>query len=470
MLQKIMRYVQEEQLLAQGDRLVLGVSGGADSMCLLLVLAALKKQYDLSLNVVHVHHGIRGAQADRDASFTKAQCKKLQIPCRVFKVPVLELAKEQKIGVEEAGRNARRECFLEEARRVGAKKICLAHHQDDQAETVLFRLLRGTGLRGLAGMTPLSYPFPEPIAVLRPLLFVSREEILSFLREQGQAYCVDETNETNAYTRNFLRNEVFPLLTRVNPKAAKHLADLSRQAADVASWMEAAVTQAYSQAVCGEAIKTDVLLSLPAPLLQEVSLRWLRTVSGEEDRLSGAHLKAFFGLLSGQAGRTLCLPGGLTLLRERDVVCRKDFSPRKEGITKKLTPLFGSVEEISLGDGRKLKISLKEREKEEPIPKNKYTKWFDYDKIGQELSIRTRNAGDYLTISPEGGKKRLQDYFVEAHIPASERDCIPLLTAGALVLWVVGFRTSETCRVDEETRRIFVAELQEEITKEEHRK
>lgn len=466
MLHRIIRYVEEKRLLAQGDRLVLGVSGGADSMCLLLVLAALKERYGLTLHAVHVHHGIRGAEADRDAAFTEEACRSRGIPCTVFRLSVPELSKEQGIGLEEAGRNARRQCFREEALRVRADKICVAHHRDDQAETVLFRALRGTGLAGLAGMTPISRPFPEPVAVVRPLLCVGREDILAFLREAGQSYCVDRTNESGEYARNFLRNQVFPLLRRVNPQADVHLAQLAEQAGDWAAWTEREAAAALRKAVSGDTLRTAALRELPDALRREVLLRWLRTLSGEERDWSAVHVRDTEKLLWQQPGRELCLPYGIRLVRKADGICRKLPEALAAYAPVQIDLERTGFAEIELPGKQKLRLSLNVQKKGDEIPKNKYTKWFDYDKIGQELSIRTRRSGDYLTVSVNGGRKRLQDYFVDARIPAEERQSIPLLAAGALVLWVIGYRTSETCRVDGKTRRILTAELWEESTNE----
>lgn len=462
MLQRITRYAEEKGLLAQGDRLVIGVSGGADSMCLLLVLDELRKTHDLALHVVHVHHGIRGAEADRDAAFVEEACRGMKIPCKIVRIPVPELAKERGIGLEEAGRDARRRCFLEEALRVGANKICVAHHRDDQAETVLFRALRGTGIRGLAGMAPLSRPFAEPVAVVRPLLCVGRSEILNFLRAAGQSWCEDSTNGTDDYTRNFLRNQVFPLLRQVNPQAELHLAQLAEQAGSFAEWTEAELAAVFQNAVCGDGLRLAVVEELPDAPRREVLLRWLRSLSGEARDWNALHVAQVEGLMRCQPGKELCLPYGVRLVREYDRLCRKSAETREAFLAVRIDLEGEPFAEMELSGNKKLRLSLKERKKGEAIPKNKYTKWFDYDKIGQELSIRTRCAGDYLKISENGGRKRLQDYFVDARIPADERRSLPLLTAGSLVLWVIGYRTSESCRVDDGTRRVLAAELWEE--------
>ena len=196
-----------------GVRIVAGVSGGADSVCLLLVLHSLSRQMGFELEAVHVEHGIRGQESIRDAEFTEALCAEIAVPCTRYEVNVPEYAKKQHLGFEEAARKLRYDAFFrraEEIRQTTGKQavIALAHHREDNAETVLFRLLRGSGLRGLCGIRPvLRY---RDYVVIRPLLETGRGEIESYLSKRGKTYCRDSTNEDEAYSRNRLRRRILP--------------------------------------------------------------------------------------------------------------------------------------------------------------------------------------------------------------------------------------------------------------------
>ncbi len=460
MLQRIRNFIKKEQLLAQGDRLLVGVSGGADSMCLLLVLCELREQYGLFLHVVHVHHGIRAEEADRDAEFVRAFCEEQGISCEIVKVSVPELAKEQGIGLEEAGRRARYAVFEREAQRVGAAKIALAHHRGDQAETVLFRMLRGTGIRGLQGMQAQSEM--NGICLIRPLLTVSREEIIAYLAENGQRFCTDSTNDSTEYSRNYIRNRVMPELMQVNVQAEEHLSDLAAQAADWWEWMQAETDRVYAESADDGRLRVETLCGLPQALRREVILRWLREQSGEEKDWSNTHVQAAEQLLSLQSGREVHLPYGLCVVRDGGHLTAvgtesEEGEAFSEVVIGEMTENAERIYELP--GGKKLRILLKSYKKGQSIEKNKYTKWFDYGKIGKTLVLRTRRPGDYLTIAEDGKRKLLQNYFVDIHMPREERDRVVVLAAGRQILWVPGLRNSENCRVGEDTQRVLVVEL-----------
>lgn len=459
MLQKIGKFIKKEQLLAQGDRLLVGVSGGADSMCLLLVLCELQKQYGLFLHVVHVHHGIRAEEADHDAEFVRTFCEERGISCVIVRVSVPELAREQGIGLEEAGRQARYEIFEQEAKRVGAGKIALAHHRDDQAETVLFRMLRGTGIRGLRGMQ--SQSEFHGICLIRPMLTVSREDILSYLAEVGQDFCTDSTNESTDYSRNYIRNRIMPELVSVNAQAGEHLTDLAEQAADWWEWMQIETDRAYAETADESGLQVLKLVQYPRALRREMILRWFREQSGREKDWTNTHVQAVEDLLSLQSGREAHVAYGMCVVRDGEYLRVKRMDAEEEAFPETIITDLREGEEqtYELPDGSKLQISLKPHKKGQPIEKNKYTKWFDYGKIDRALVLRTRRSGDYLVIAEDGKRKLLQNYFVDIRMPREERERVAVLAMDSQILWVPGLRNSENCRVDEHTQWILVVKL-----------
>ena len=196
MYRRVVKYIQEEKLLEQQDRVVVALSGGGDSVCLLSVLVKLREEMGLKLLAVHVHHGLRGEEADRDMEFSERLCRELKVKFDCAMADVKGTAQEMGLSLEEAGRKLRYE-FLEKKRvEFGGGKIAVAHHKDDQAETILYHLCRGTGLKGLGGMSP------RRETVIRPLLCVGKEEILAYLREEKLEWCLDSTNLETEYTRN----------------------------------------------------------------------------------------------------------------------------------------------------------------------------------------------------------------------------------------------------------------------------
>ena len=251
---KMEEFIRRERLLEMGDRVVLGVSGGADSVCMMELFAAIREVWQLELLVAHVHHGLRGAEADRDASFVQAEAEKLGIDCVVERRDVRSLAAERGLSLEEAGRDVRYEILREYAKNWTSQKdglrdgcgsetlesagcrpakIAVAHHQEDQAETILHNLLRGSGLKGLGGMSA------KRGQIIRPLLCLEKKEILEYLEKRHIAYCEDSTNRENEYTRNRLRNELIPQIRReINEKAVEHIVEAGERLRQADAYFE----------------------------------------------------------------------------------------------------------------------------------------------------------------------------------------------------------------------------------------
>ena len=256
-LERAERYIREKDMLSHGDIVIAGVSGGADSMCLLDVLITLGKKHGWSVRTVHVHHGIRGSSADEDASYVSAYCEKEGIPCTVARFDVPAYAKWQGVSLEEGGRMVRREVFASEMRKAAEEggtslsgsgagdtgirvRVALAHQMDDQAETVLYQLSRGGGLAAFGGMHPVSGN------VIRPLLFARRGEIEAYLRARGIAWREDETNSSDEYARNRIRHTVLPYLAEnVNAEAVLHIAKAAALSQEAVSFIRERAAESY---------------------------------------------------------------------------------------------------------------------------------------------------------------------------------------------------------------------------------
>ncbi len=212
----------------RGETVLVGFSGGPDSVCLLHFLHYLAQKKHFEIIAVHVHHGLRGKEADADARFCKAFCKQAAIPFILKKKAVRALAKKQDLSIEHAARKARYSAYSEAARQTGATKLALGHHADDQAETILLNLLRGTQLNGLCGI-PLRRPLNKQVEIIRPLLCITRAEVEMYLKINKLTYVVDQTNQDTAYTRNWIRHELLPLLESKQPQIRRHLVHLAQQ-------------------------------------------------------------------------------------------------------------------------------------------------------------------------------------------------------------------------------------------------
>ncbi|MBQ7636234.1 MAG: tRNA lysidine(34) synthetase TilS, partial [Lachnospiraceae bacterium] len=240
---KIIDFCREKKLLDSGDGVLMGLSGGADSVCLLFMLNSLREEMELTIRAIHINHGIRGEEADRDEAFCKAFCEKLKVPFEAVHADIPALAKEEGLGLEEAGRKFRYDIFKERAKALGLNKIAVAHHMNDSAETMLFQMVRGSRLNGLSGIRP------QNDNIIRPLLCVTREEIEEVLAENGLEYVTDSTNLSSDYTRNYLRNEILPALEKLRPNACRHMAETAAYLARVADFMEKRAEEIYARAV-----------------------------------------------------------------------------------------------------------------------------------------------------------------------------------------------------------------------------
>ena len=505
MQKKVLEFISEHQMLERGDRLVVGVSGGADSVCQLRLLHGCREDYGLALFAVHVNHGLRGEEAARDEAFVRELCAQLDIPCHSVHLDIREEAKRLQISEEEAGREWRYRAFFEEAKRQGCTKLAVAHHMDDNAETVLFRMFRGTGVTGLSGIAPVNTICFERmlsseqslysgeimraenasqdssvVTVIRPLLCVTRADIEAYLKECGQEYCVDSTNSENVYSRNRIRNEILPIAGRyINAQSVRNLNALAQHAGKVTEYLERQAGELYRQCVTtGKDCLEVVLQGNEEPVLLELVFRkCLYRLSGRMRDISTVHIEALCGLCKKQVGSSLDLPYGIGAKRIyegiRLFVKPKEANPEQRGEEQQCFVIQeaagGITKEVAVklsGQRGRLKFSVKNIEEfgSEPsaeirkIVQNDYTKCFDYDKIKGNISVRVPHESDYLCIHPDGRRKLLKDYLVDVKIPQEERSALYLVTEEDLVLWIPGRRTSESRRVSEETKRVLLIE------------
>ncbi|MCR5691792.1 MAG: tRNA lysidine(34) synthetase TilS [Eubacterium sp.] len=462
MQEKFVKFIEQEKLIDPGDRILLGVSGGADSLCLLFLLNEIKEKYDLDLHILHLHHGIRGKEADRDADFVADLARKLGLPFCLVKEDVPAYAKKEGLTEEEAGRILRYRAFETYGEEHDCDKIALAHHRDDQAETLLFHLFRGTGPHGMAGM-PLKRG-----KIIRPLLFASRSEIEEFMEERGLAFCQDSTNEDTAYSRNIIRLEILPLAKdKINPQVAKHLTDFGRMQGAWGAYIEkqgkkALDTMAHWQK---EGVSLDrKSLGLEDPVIQEEILRqvFLELVEGAKD-LTQTHYHMALSLLASQTGKRIDLPGGIFGESRYDsLYFGRRQGGENEGIFLPLTP----EKELKFPWKNRF-FSLKSQVVDrdfigQQIPQRDYTKYLDYDMIKGELVLRNPREKDYFSMDREGHKKKLSRYMIDQHIPQSERGQVVVLAEGDHVLWVLSGRISEHYKVTQETRRVLLLQLEED--------
>ena len=453
--EKVLKYNEANKLFAKGDRIVVGVSGGKDSVCLLDILDRCREEFELSLLVLHVNHCLRGEESDRDEAFVEALARERGLPFYSERADVRAAAAEMKMTEEEAGRFVRYRIMQHVCMEREYNKIAVAHHQDDVAETMLFQLFRGSGPRGLSGM------FPKREYIIRPILFAESVEIEEYVKQKQINYCEDRTNFDDKYSRNKVRLNVFPYVEReINKKARAHVASAAQKIALQYLYIDKQAKKEYMRIVhtdrgeyyynCEEFGKLDIVIRI------EVIRLVLKNFSDSVRDVTEKHYQMLLALTEKNAGKRIVLPGHICAEKQYGEVRYKFFSEEEVGGFHKDCILpFDELVEIRR-DRMRICMDVVPREKlQKEIPKRGYTKWFDYDKIEKPLSIRTRQTGDYVTFNTSLSKKFLQDYMIDEKIPKQDRENIWLLAEEKHILWVVGYRISTYYKVDENTRYIL---------------
>lgn len=464
MFNQVVKFIQQHHMLKVGDRIIVGVSGGADSICLLDVLLELRETYGLDLFVVHINHGLRGEEAYGDQKYVEAFCEKHHLPCICYQEDVAGYSKAHHCSLEEAGRILRYQAFEHEYNEKHCNKIAIAHNKNDLAETVLFHLARGTGLKGLVGIEPVRGH------IIRPLLSVTREEIEAYLKDKGIDYCTDSTNLETDFTRNKIRLQVLPLLNELNSQAVAHIAGTALQISEVEEYLKNQTNLLYERVVSHEnglySVDIEKLLQEDKVLVKRVLRQMVGNAAGGFKDIEEIHILAVYELLQKGVGKQVDLPLGVMARCGYDrLVIGKKEKMASLVLQASLNPLFIKIEvpgtyylpELH----KKLTFSFLDYEKNMVIPKNSCTKWFDYDRIRDTIFLRTRRSGDFMQINKEGGTKLLKDIFINDKIPKEDRNHIPLLCEGEHVMWIMGGRISEAYKVTSTSKKILVVNITE---------
>ena len=440
--------------------LVAAVSGGPDSLALLYALADLKEACRLALTVAHLDHALRPDSA-ADALFVARQAKTLGLPFRAERIDVAAYRRSRRLSLEQAAREVRYAFLARTAREVGAPAIALGHTADDQAETVLLHILRGSGLAGLRGMSLLS-PYMAPdgsgVQLFRPLLETTRQETEAFCGARGLAPRRDESNRSLRFVRNRLRWEVFPLLYKVNPSVREALLRLARAAALDLEHLEAGVEEAWplvaEETAGGLTLEKKAFASLHPALQRHLLRRAYAHLAGGTEGLLQAHVEAMASLLDGPAGRRMALPGGVYL----EAGHRQALLWRGPSYPCPFPPLEGEHPLQVPGETSERGWRVQTELLSPPLnslPHDPFQAVLDAEAMGGPMALRPRRPGERFHPLGMEGPKKLQDFFVDAHVPRPWRERVPLVVSPRGIVWVVGWRIAHWARVTQNTRRIL---------------
>lgn len=448
MLDKVRQTIKRGGLLSRGERLLVAVSGGADSMALLYALHWLRGDYGLWLSVAHLDHGIR-QDTEEDLRVVREAAVGLGLPLIYGRRDVPAFARQAKKNLEEAARIVRRDFLADAARRVDAERIALGHTRTDLAETVLLHLLRGAGPGGLRGILALDPPY------IRPLLGVSREETRRFCREHSIPFHDDPTNQDTRFLRNAIRLELLPQLSRYNPRVEEALSRAAELWAGAEEALDWAAARALAEVRDGEVLCLERLGALPKGVQALVVRTAAAEALGGPQELTRKHVEGILGLLSHtEAGETV-LPGGLRVRVEGGHL---SFGPKAPVVPfERDLPLMGETSFPDLGWRFCLSRIPRPLDLRTPSP---FIAHVDPQGIAPPLIIRTRRPGDRLRPLGMTGEKKVKELLMEAKIPASERDRWPLVCDQRGIVWVVGVRISEEHKVPDGAREVLKMEAQ----------
>lgn len=447
-------------MLPAGARVIVAVSGGADSMALLAALYQLRMQYALTLLVAHVDHQLRGAEAQQDAQFVARQALRWALPFYQTRIDVKAQPRSHRLSLQAAARQARYAYFSALCHETQATHVALGHTADDQAETVLLRLVRGTGPTGLAGMPAVRPPY------IRPLITTSRRMVLAWLRSEGIPWVYDRSNARRSYLRNRLRLDLVPTLRQYNPRIVEHLNDLAALLQADQALLEQHTMALIAQVVQwrpGPRIRLRCEPYKMAPLaLQRRLLRWLFDRLLPVPAAAGLrHIEALRQFLNtDQRGARLSLPGRLLAEHQHDHVwlwsAREAFPPAR--VFALQIPGVTTIAALAARFTAHVLPALAPR----PIP-GPHWAWLDRQHLRFPLVIRCPRPGDHFHPLGAPGRKKLTKFFMENRVPRAERPWIPLVLSGKDIVWVVGYRLAESCRIRPTTRsvvRLQYAELE----------
>ncbi len=453
---KFLETAREYEMFAPGDVVLAAVSGGVDSTALLNLLVAHRDRLKISLHVAHLNHMLRKGDAELDARFVQGLAQKFNLPVTVEAVDVAALAKQEKLGIEEAARLARYEFFERVARKIGAGRIAVAHTADDNVETFLMRLLRGAGLKGLCGIPP------KRGLIVRPLIKAWRREIEDYVGALKLVPRRDHTNYESKYLRNSVRLKLIPQLKIYNLNIKEIILQTILLLTEDNLYLENKAAEALG-AVQRDGEPGEVRLDLARLKKIEPALRGhllrlaVSRVKGDLNQLAYGHVRAVLDKLDATEKWELHLPGGFFAQGGRDelVVSREREPQREAKVFKYALSVPGRVELKEIG--RTFGCEFAEQLDKTAGPNVAYV---DQAALGREVIVRNKLPGDRFMPLGLKGTKKVQDFFVDEKVPAGERDDVPVVESGGRIIWLGGWRLDERAKVTERTKKIVRLEMQ----------
>ncbi|MFC1870913.1 tRNA lysidine(34) synthetase TilS [Chloroflexota bacterium] len=456
--ERVLRFIKEQHLVSGQQRLLVAVSGGADSVCLLHVLSRIAGELGVTLHVAHLNHQLRGAEADADARYVAELAQSLGIPVTIEKRDVKTYKARHRLSPEEAAREVRYTFLAEVAQSTGAGRVAVGHTTDDNIETILMHLIRGTGTRGLRGLQPLTRLKDGGLAVIRLLLPVSREETVNYCRQHRLMSRTDTSNLSLSPLRNRIRHQLLPLLGSYNPQISGAVLRTARIAADDIAFLDEYVARIWDEIVRREgdtvALDKELFCRLPSAVQQNLLRAVIESLAGDIKDIEKRHIDIIMAALDKPAGRSFNLPSGLTFTIDYD-----RFLIGRDAAALSPLPVLDAELTLNIPGETGLpgwRVSAEIATPSEVAESTDcYQAYLDLDKAGDQLTVRRRRAGDRFQPMGMSQLKKLNKFMIDARIPRPWRQRIPLVGSPEQIIWVVGWRIDDRVKVTGATRRVL---------------
>lgn len=458
MLKKVRAYIKDNGLIRSGDRILIALSGGPDSICLLNILFELKKELNIEIGAAHINHLLRGEDAFKDEEYVIKICEEINIPCFVTRVDINEYSKEHKLSSEMAGRQVRYDFFEEIIKKEGFNKIATAHNANDQAETILFRLMRGTGLEGLGGIK-----VSRDDKIIRPILCLGRREVEDYVDIKGLKPRIDKTNFEKIYNRNKIRLDILPYMKEnFNEDIIQTLNRMSILLQKDNEFLEKLAINSYKKYCIEDMdyfIIKEGIFKEEEPIINRVLRHALVKYSESNYDFEMKHINEVFSLSQKGSGKVIDLPNGIyaeniygdIYIKNKKSKFNNNKSEKalisKEEINSQIVSFGQYIIEFSVTDyyqGNAVNLN-----------QDNFIQCFDFDKINDNILIRKRIDGDKIIPLGMKGTKKLKDIFIDMKIPKEERERVPILCFDEKIAWIIGIKISEEYKVTNNSKKIL---------------
>ena len=451
--EKVLSTINKHNLIEPGDKIVIGISGGPDSVCLLHILSRLKAKIDIELYAAHLNHQIRGLEAQKDALYVSNICDELGVTYFLKSIDVPKYCKDNGLSIEEGARKLRYEMFEEIKLRTKSNKIAIGHNLNDQAETVLMRIMRGTGLQGLRGIE-----YSRENGVIRPLLDIERKDIEEYCKVHNLEPRIDESNLENIYTRNKIRLELIPyMMDNFNPSLIESIVRMSNNLKSDSDYIENEAEGKFKN-ICEIAsdavnVKINDFSKLHNAIKVRILRKGIKHILGDTNFIDQKHIEDIMEFENeSKINKMLTLPRGIFVYRKQNYIILTTTEIVNEEISYSYNiPTNGFVKIKELKTIIETQTMTIDRYKSGKL--DKISKGFDLNKIKGGMVVRSRQQGDKIKLV--GGSKKIKDLFIDLKIPREERCKIPVIVDEEGILQVGEYKSSENYKIDENTKEVL---------------